>query len=228
MHNLRRVEAGLKGEYLAAVQDDLAATSSGVTPPEPITERSPIKKRKTRDDRALPLRQSQPTDENDLLETDPIEGTSQQELAGKDLSVSGWQNKDDYEHEQTIEQGEIGPRDNSNAALNHNRAGSNQPPMIENTEVSKEERKRQKKERKKVEQREKEEKRKRTAEEDRKRDFGGEVEDEREDEIVAARMTMDGRKEEIKDSVKGDRSVQDVAGKEEKVKKMKKRRKSDD
>ena len=222
MHNLRRVEAGLKGEYLAAVQDDLAAISSGVAPPESTTEASPTKKRKIRDDRALPLRQSQATDENDLLQTDPIESTSQKESAGKASAIGGWQNKDDYEHEQTIDQGEIGPRGNSDAALNHNRAGSNQPPMIENTEVSKEERKRQKKERKKVEQREKEEKRKRMAEEDRRRDFGGE------EEMVVARRTVDGRNEEVEDSMKGDTSVQAVSGKEERAKKRKKKRRSDD
>ena len=190
IHNLKRVEAGLKGEYLAAVVEEeegfgaLGGGAKELPTGDEDAQYGSNKKRKIADERALPLRQTQVGDDEDLIRTDPME-SQQEAAAAADSRVNGWQDREDYEQSQAIEQGEIGPR---NDVMANARVDSTQPPMIETTteETSKEERRRRKRERRKEEQRAKEAKRKQMADEDRRRDLG-------EKERVAARMTVDGR-----------------------------------
>lgn len=228
IHNLKRVEAGLKGEYLAAaMEEDGFGIGNGRLVDELPTgdedaQYGSRKKRKIADERALPLRRIQSGgDEEELIRTDPVEEQQQEEEEAvvADSGVSGWQDKADYEQSQAIEQGEIGPRNN---AIISARGDSTQPPVIGTTteKTSKEERRRRKKERLKEEQRAKEARRKQMADEDRKRDLLGEK------EAVAARMTADGRNEEINEATRGE-ITRAITGKEERRRHRKRRKSSE-
>ena len=216
IHNLKRVQAGLKGEYLAAaVEDDDPDPRSGdinhlPTGDEDAQYGGLNKKRKVADKRDSSLTQSQGNEGNDVIRLNSLE--QQQQLGGESV----WQDKEEYEQSQAVEQGEIGRRSNAVTAA---RGASSQPPVIGITDEStaKEERKRKKKERKKEEQRAKEAKRKHMADEDRTKELG-------EDEALAARMTVDGKNDEVDDAVRAN-TTQATTEKEEMRKKKGKRRK---
>lgn len=70
MHNLQRVEAGLRGEWLAPVLD-------------------------LQDDEERGMK---------------VGGGLGQEREGDNIELEGWQDLDEYQREQSIEEGEVGPR----------------------------------------------------------------------------------------------------------------------
>ena len=205
IHNLRRVEAGLKGEYLAATvgADAEAAVTDSVgvkvhaevaTVQQPS---SPTKKRKRQiEDDMLTSRPPKASGQTLLSQSNPA--ASQQDFGAK----NGWQDKSEYEQSQNIEQGELGQRDNAVV-----RDDTTQPPTINTAteEVSKEERRRRKKDRHLEEKRAREAKRRQMAEEDRRRDLEGE-------EVAAAKMNVDGRNEEINEAMGGGETAQILAG----------------
>ncbi|KAL8723661.1 MAG: hypothetical protein Q9225_000104 [Loekoesia sp. 1 TL-2023] len=123
LHNLRRVEAGLRGEHLAA---DLTFKNLG--------------------GEGLP----------DMMSSTATKGGGDEERskgnANKDQDAD-WQDKDEYEREQAIEQGEIGSRSNALEDTNIDRGLSNEGgeiPAVQHVKGSsraeKDERKRKKKE----------------------------------------------------------------------------------
>ena len=131
LHNLRRVEAGLKGEHLEAdstLEKHDEHGLSGLKVDDAIAGATEI----------------------------PIDNPREpgQELEGE------WQDKEQFEREQDIVQGELGARDNASHS-GHERDGGDVPKVKATvTSEDKDARKRRKKERKKREQREKEEQKK--------------------------------------------------------------------
>ncbi|KAL9014542.1 MAG: hypothetical protein Q9173_000819 [Seirophora scorigena] len=133
LHNLRRVEAGLRGEHLAA---DLSFQDTrGEALPESIN---------------VMVTSCETTGQTSLAEPE------------KDLEAD-WQDKDEYEREQGIVRGGIGPRSNAlddpdlDKGYSHDRR---QIPAVKRADgasmVDKEERKRKKKEKREQERRERE------------------------------------------------------------------------
>ncbi|KAI4208368.1 MAG: hypothetical protein LQ348_000219 [Seirophora lacunosa] len=130
LHNLRRVEAGLRGEHLAA---DLSFQgSSGEALPESI---------------------------NDTVASCEIAGQTSLAEPEKYLEAD-WQDKDEYEREQGFMQGDAGPRSNALGDPDLDRGYSHdrrQIPAVKRADgaskVDKEERKRKKKERREQERR---------------------------------------------------------------------------
>ncbi|KAL8882421.1 MAG: hypothetical protein Q9192_007587 [Flavoplaca navasiana] len=123
LHNVKRVEAGLRGEHLAA---DLTFKDYG--------------------GEGLPALMSDQTP-NAGIEID--DGHSEADQG----SAHGWQDKAEYEREQTIEQGEVGPRHNALKQPVLYRRPSNERgeiPAVESaglaSTVDKDERKRKKRE----------------------------------------------------------------------------------
>ncbi|KAL8713497.1 MAG: hypothetical protein Q9220_002359 [cf. Caloplaca sp. 1 TL-2023] len=93
LHNLERIEAGLRGEHLAA---DLSFKIFGGEGLPTLTD---TKARNHTDDEA------------------GIEET------GPDLEMD-WQDKEEYEREQTVDQGEVGTRNNVLEEQNHDKLSS--------------------------------------------------------------------------------------------------------
>ncbi|KAL8749640.1 MAG: hypothetical protein Q9199_007561 [Rusavskia elegans] len=123
LHNLKRVEAGLRGEHLAA---DLTFKNFG--------------------GEGLPALMSDQVP-NTGTETEEGKGEADQGIA------QGWQDKAEYEREQAVEQGEVGPRSNALERSALNRRPGNEGweiPAVENaggaSTLDKDERKRKKKE----------------------------------------------------------------------------------
>ncbi|KAL8731353.1 MAG: hypothetical protein Q9166_003445 [cf. Caloplaca sp. 2 TL-2023] len=123
LHNLKRVETGLRGEHLAA---DLTFKSFGG--------------------------EGLPDVMNNGIPGGAEEGGKGILHVEQDAD-EGWQDKGEYEREQAIEQGEVGSRSNALEDLNADRRMSNdfgEIPAVQRAEaadkVSKEERKRKKKE----------------------------------------------------------------------------------
>ena len=119
LHNLKRVEAGMKGEHLGA--DLTLEEYGGEGLPDTIGGHTIAGANET-----------------------PVGGLQNE---GQDLE-GGWQDKEEFEREQDIEQGEIGKRDNA--------VEGNQMPKVKvakgaGHEVDKDARKRRKKERRKKE-----------------------------------------------------------------------------
>ncbi|KAL8908839.1 MAG: hypothetical protein Q9207_000565 [Kuettlingeria erythrocarpa] len=122
LHNLRRVEAGLQGEHLAA---DLSFTNFG--------------------------EEGLPNLTNDVLMKDEVDGERRNAHTEKDLET-GWQDKEEYEREQAIEQGELGARSNASGDTTLGKGHGNeqgQIPAVERADgvskMDKAERKRAKK-----------------------------------------------------------------------------------
>ncbi|KAI4236518.1 MAG: hypothetical protein LQ349_002505 [Xanthoria aureola] len=123
LHNLKRVEAGLRGEHIAA---DLTFKDYG--------------------GQGLPTLMSDQVP-NTGTETEKGKGEADQGIA------QGWQDKAEYEREQTVEQGEVGLRSNVlERSILNGRPGNERReiPAVENaggaSTVDKAERKRKKKE----------------------------------------------------------------------------------
>lgn len=125
LHNLRRVEAGLRGEHIAA---DLSFKSSGA---EEVPE----------------------------LTGDPIvNGEEKRERIpenGDTISEADWQDKDEYERQQTIEHGDVGPRSNvlEDSGQRTGKPDGEVPAVKGPSKAEKTERARRKKEKRKQEKR---------------------------------------------------------------------------
>ncbi|KAI4206243.1 MAG: hypothetical protein LQ346_001214 [Caloplaca aetnensis] len=100
LHNLRRVGAGLRGEHLAA---DLSFTNFGG--------------------------EGLPDLMNDVLVKGQVNGERSNAHPEKDLEA-GWQDKEEYEREQAVEQGEIGARSNAPEDTTLDKGHSNQHGQI--------------------------------------------------------------------------------------------------
>ncbi|KAL8975717.1 MAG: hypothetical protein Q9197_000059 [Variospora fuerteventurae] len=133
LHNLRRVEASLRGEHLAA---DLSFQEFGG--------------------------EKLPDSMNDVVTSRDAAGKRSMAEPEKDLEAD-WQDKDEYEREQGTEQGEVGPRSNALGNPDLDKGHSNdrrQIPAVKRADgaskVDKDERKRKKKEKREQERRERE------------------------------------------------------------------------
>ncbi|KAL8789891.1 MAG: hypothetical protein Q9213_000961 [Squamulea squamosa] len=140
LHNLKRVEAGLRGEHIAA---DLNFKEFGA---ERLTNLI---------SHQIPTNGAETQGSKGEAEEDPAEG---------------WQDKAEYEREQVIEQGEVGPRSNALEQYGLDRRPGKEGgkiPAVESaggaSTMDKDERKRKKKEKRDKKKRELEARRQKTA-----------------------------------------------------------------